>query len=123
MLGTVALLWHLFFPVEHKRAGGAVTKLGIWFLMISFGASVGYTIIDGASLVISRVQFLLSDRLRLPKQGVQVGGVAARRSSSWPVLDAEFRPGGTPRTILDSPEAAAAARENSRPVGTFENPR
>lgn len=67
MVGTVAVLWYFFFSVEHKRTGGAISKLGIWFLMISFGASFGYTVMGRVSLLIGRVQFLLFDWLKLPK--------------------------------------------------------
>ena len=67
MVGTVAVLWYFFFSVEHKRVGGVVSKLGIWFLMISFGASFGYTVMGRVSLLIGRVQFLLFDWLKLPK--------------------------------------------------------
>lgn len=67
MVGTVAVLWYFFFSVEHKRAGGAISKLGIWFLMISFGASFGYTVMGRVSLLIGRVQFLLFEWLKLPK--------------------------------------------------------
>jgi hypothetical protein len=67
MVGTVAVLWYFFFSVEHKGAGGVVSKLGIWFLMISFGASFGYTVMGRVSLLIGRVQFLLFEWLKLPK--------------------------------------------------------
>jgi len=42
-----------------------VSKVGIWFLMVSFGASFGYTIMGRLSLLIGRVQFLLDDWLHL----------------------------------------------------------
>ena len=67
LVGTVSVLWYFFFSVEHKRAGGVVSKVGIWFLMISFGASFGYTVMGRVSLLIGRVQFLLFEWLKLPK--------------------------------------------------------
>lgn len=67
MAGTVAVLWYFFFSVEHKRVGGAVSKLGILFLMVSFGASFGYTVMGRVSLLIGRVQFLLFEWLKIPK--------------------------------------------------------
>ncbi|MFB3893541.1 MAG: hypothetical protein ACE15C_16130 [Phycisphaerae bacterium] len=67
MVGTVAVLWYFFFSVAHKRVGGAFSRLGIWFLMVSFGASFGYTVMGRVSLLIGRVQFLLFDWLNLPK--------------------------------------------------------
>ena len=67
LVGTVAVLWYFFFSVEHKRAGGALSKLGILFLMICFGASFGYTVMGRVSLLIGRVQFLLYEWLKLPR--------------------------------------------------------
>ncbi len=67
MVGTVAVLWYFFFSVEHKRAGGALSKLGILFLMVSFGASFGYTVMGRVSLLIGRVQFLLFEWLKIPR--------------------------------------------------------
>jgi hypothetical protein len=66
LLGTVAVLFYFFFSIEHKRASGVISKIGIWFLMVSFGASFGYTVMGRVSLLIGRVQFLLFDWLRLP---------------------------------------------------------
>jgi uncharacterized membrane protein YcjF (UPF0283 family) len=37
---------------------GAVAKVGIWILMIGFGASFGYTVMARISLFINRLQFL-----------------------------------------------------------------
>ena len=67
MVGTVSVLWYFFFSVEHKRASGAVSKLGIWFLMVAFGASFGYTVMGRVSLLIGRVQFLLFEWLKIPQ--------------------------------------------------------
>ena len=61
LAGTVSVLFYFFFSVEHKGAGGAVSTVGIWFLMISFGASFGYTVMGRISLLIGRVEFLLKD--------------------------------------------------------------
>ncbi len=65
MLGTVAVLFYFFFSVEHKKLGSAVSKIGIWFLMVSFGASFGYTVMGRLSLLIGRVNFLLNDWLNI----------------------------------------------------------
>jgi len=63
LVGTVCVLFYFFFSVEHKGAGGAVSRVGIWFLMISFGASFGYTVMARVSLLIGRVQFLIEEWL------------------------------------------------------------
>jgi len=65
MVGVVSVLIYFFFSVEHTGAVGVVSKVGIWFLMVSFGASFGYTIMGRLSLLIGRVQFLLDDWLHL----------------------------------------------------------
>jgi len=66
LIGTVTVLFYFFFSVEHRGAGGAVSRVGIWFLMVSFGASFGYTVMARVSLFIGRAQFLLSKWLGIP---------------------------------------------------------
>ena len=63
MIGVVAVLVYFYFSVEHTGAVGAVSRVGIWFLMIAFGASFGFTIMARISLLIGRMQFLLGDWL------------------------------------------------------------
>jgi hypothetical protein len=63
LVGVVAVLVYFFFSVEHTGVVGKVSRVGIWFLMISFGASFGYTIMARLSLLIGRVNFLLNDWL------------------------------------------------------------
>lgn len=65
LVGVVSVLVYFFFSVEHTGAVGKVSRLGIWFLMISFGASFGYTIMARLSLLIGRMRFLLDDWLHL----------------------------------------------------------
>jgi len=64
-LGVITGLLYFFFSKEHKGALGGAAKVGIWFLMISFGASFGYTVMSRMSLLIGRVLFLLKDWLHL----------------------------------------------------------
>ena len=63
MVGLVTSLLFFFYSREHKGALGASARLGIWFLMISFGAAYGYTVMSRVSLLIGRFQFLLEDVL------------------------------------------------------------
>ncbi|MBM3278383.1 MAG: hypothetical protein FJY95_09915 [Candidatus Handelsmanbacteria bacterium] len=65
LIGVVSVLIYFFFSVEHTGVVGRVSRVGIWFLMVSFGASFGYTIMARLSLLIGRVSFLLSDWLHL----------------------------------------------------------
>ena len=67
LTGTVAVLFYFFFSVEHKRIGGALSRVGVWFLMVAFGASFGYTVMGRLSLLIGRVRFLLFEWLKLPQ--------------------------------------------------------
>ena len=61
IIGTLSSLIYFFFSKEHKGAIGGVAKLGIWFLMIGFGATFGYTVMARLSLFIGRVLFILKD--------------------------------------------------------------
>jgi len=63
LLGVVSVLFYFFFSIEHKGTRGRISQIGIWFLMISFGASFGYTVMGRMSLLIGRIQFLLKDWL------------------------------------------------------------
>jgi hypothetical protein len=55
---TVCSLIYFFFSKEHKGMFGGMAKVGIYTLMIGFGASFGYTVMARISLFIQRVQFL-----------------------------------------------------------------
>lgn len=61
--GVLSTLVYFYFSKEHKGVLGATARVGIWFIMISFGASFGYTVMGRVSLLIGRVQFLISDWL------------------------------------------------------------
>ena len=65
VVGVLAVLVYFFFSAEHKGAMGSVSRLGIWFLMVSFGAAFGYTIMGRVSILIGRVNFLLTQWLGL----------------------------------------------------------
>ncbi|MCJ7457542.1 MAG: hypothetical protein MUP17_00945 [candidate division Zixibacteria bacterium] len=65
VIGTFSGLIYFFFSKEHKGAFGGLAKLGIWFLMLSFGASFGYTVMSRMSLLIGRMDFLLGTWLGL----------------------------------------------------------
>jgi hypothetical protein len=65
VIGVLAVLVYFFFSAEHKGVVGGVGRLGIWFLMVSFGAAFGYTIMGRVSILIGRVIFLVDDWLGL----------------------------------------------------------
>jgi hypothetical protein len=64
-LGTFTGLIYFFFSKEHKGAFGAASRVGIWVLMITFGASFGYTVMGRISLLVGRITFLFRDWLGL----------------------------------------------------------
>ncbi|MEK7348186.1 MAG: hypothetical protein AABZ94_04890 [Candidatus Eisenbacteria bacterium] len=63
VIGVITTLVFFFFSKEHKGALGGTARIGIYFLMVSFGASYGYTVMARISLLIGRVMFLLRDWL------------------------------------------------------------
>lgn len=63
LFGTVAALIYFFFSMSHEGVTGRVATVGIWVLMIGFGASFGYTVMARISLLIGRVLFILRDWL------------------------------------------------------------
>jgi len=65
LIGFLTVLAYFFFSAPHRGIHGIGARVGIWFLMVAFGASFGYTVMARVSLLISRVQFLLRDWLHL----------------------------------------------------------
>jgi hypothetical protein len=61
VIGVLSTLIYFYFSKEHKGALGVTARVGIWFIMISFGAHFGYTVMGRVSLLIGRVQFLIED--------------------------------------------------------------
>ncbi|MEP0814083.1 MAG: hypothetical protein HRF49_05400 [bacterium] len=64
MIGTFCVLVYFFFSIEHRGVVLSVSRVGIWVLMITFGAAFGYTVMARMSLLIGRTQFLLFDWLK-----------------------------------------------------------
>jgi len=64
VIGVITTLIYFYFSKEHKGPLGLAAKIGIWFMMVSFGASFGYTVMARISLFIGRVYFLLHEWLR-----------------------------------------------------------
>ena len=62
-VGVFAGLVYFFFSREHRGAFGAVSRVGIFFLMVTFGAAFGFTVMGRISLLIGRMSFLLFDWL------------------------------------------------------------
>ena len=65
-VGVTTGLIYFFFSKEHKGIiFGSGARIGISFLMVTFGAAFGYTVMARISLLIGRLHFLLFEWLRL----------------------------------------------------------
>ena len=64
VIGVLFVLIYFYFSAEHKGVVGGVSRVGIWFLMISFGAAFGYTVMGRISLLIGRMVFLVNEWAR-----------------------------------------------------------
>ncbi|HWL06970.1 MAG TPA: hypothetical protein VNQ76_01010 [Planctomicrobium sp.] len=65
IVSVIATLVYFFFSVEHKGIVGRVSQVGVWVLMMTFGAAFGYTVMGRIALFASRVEFLFADWLHL----------------------------------------------------------
>jgi Kef-type K+ transport system membrane component KefB len=59
IVGVLTGLFYFFFSVEHKGALKVVSRIGIYFLMIYFGASFGFAVMGRISLLIGRFNDLI----------------------------------------------------------------
>ena len=63
VVGVLSVLTYFFFSVDHKGAVGRTARVGIWFLMISFGSAFGLTVMGRITLLLQRFEFLFTDWL------------------------------------------------------------
>jgi len=66
-LAVITTLSYFFFSREHKGALGTSAKIGVFFMMLFFGATFGYTVMSRVTLLIGRAQFLLGDFIGIIK--------------------------------------------------------
>lgn len=59
LVGVVTVLVYFFFSVEHRGPIQVSARIGIYFLMVNFGAGFGYTVMARMSLVIGRFDDLI----------------------------------------------------------------
>jgi hypothetical protein len=59
LIGVVSVLFYFFFSVEHSGVARRIARVGIYFLMVSFGAAFGYTVMARMSLLIGRFDELI----------------------------------------------------------------
>jgi hypothetical protein len=72
----MAGLVYFYFSVEQSGVVGRVSRVGVWVLMIGFGASFGYTVQGRISLAIGRALDVLG-RDKDPRLAEQIGGGVA----------------------------------------------
>ena len=60
LVGVISGLVYFFFSKEHKGVVGKISKIGIYFLMIKFGASFGFAVMGRISLLIGRFEDLIN---------------------------------------------------------------
>jgi hypothetical protein len=63
LVGVFTVLIFFFFSLEHKKTIGSISRVGLFFIMVGFGAAFGYTVMARISLLIGRFQFLINDFL------------------------------------------------------------
>lgn len=63
LVGILTCLVYFFFSVEHRGVVGKAANVGTWFLMITFGAAFGYTVMGRIALLAIRLEFLFDDWL------------------------------------------------------------
>tara|TARA_Y100000994_G_C15678871_1_gene436929 strand:+ start:982 stop:1734 length:753 start_codon:yes stop_codon:yes gene_type:complete len=59
LIGVISGLVYFFFSKEHKGVLGKVSRIGVYFLMIKFGASFGFAVMGRISLLIGRLEELI----------------------------------------------------------------
>lgn len=59
LVGVITVLFYFFFSIEHTGPVQVAARTGIMFLMISFGAAFGYTVMARMSLLIGRLGDLI----------------------------------------------------------------
>ena len=65
VVGVITTILYFYFSREFKGKSHYILRIGIVFIMVSFGASFGYTVMARISLLIGRIFFLLSDWLHI----------------------------------------------------------
>jgi hypothetical protein len=65
LVGVICALVYFLFSVQHKGVVGGAARVGVWYLMITFGASFGFTVMGRIALLAARFEFLFDDWLWL----------------------------------------------------------
>jgi hypothetical protein len=65
LVGVICSLAYFLFSVQHRGVVGGAARVGVWYLMITFGAAFGMTVMGRIALLAARCEFLLDDWLWL----------------------------------------------------------
>ncbi|QDV52106.1 hypothetical protein [Gimesia fumaroli] len=63
IVGVLSCMVYFFFSIEHEGIVKYISRLGVWFLMVTFGASFAYTVMGRIALLSGRLNFLFNDWL------------------------------------------------------------
>jgi len=80
VLGLCACLLHFYFSTPHNKPMRAISRIGILTLMLSFGASFGFTVMGRISLAIGRAEALLG--LDQPNSLIKLGSMEVHRMTA-----------------------------------------
>jgi hypothetical protein len=67
VIGVICTLIYFYFSSVHKGIVKIGARVGVVFIMVAFGASFGYTVMARISLLIGRLNFLVTDWLHIVK--------------------------------------------------------
>lgn len=80
LLALLAGLLYFYFSIAHRGAIGGLSRIGVWILMIGFGASFGWTVQGRIALAIGRAQHVRGTFLGA-EDAAQIHGEAAALAS------------------------------------------
>ncbi|MCA9016279.1 MAG: hypothetical protein KDA77_13185, partial [Planctomycetaceae bacterium] len=63
IVGVLSCMVYFFFSIEHEGVVKQISRLGVWFLMVTFGASFAYTVMGRIALLSGRLDFLFNNWL------------------------------------------------------------
>lgn len=76
LLGLLTSLLYFYFSVAHTGVIGRVSRIGVWVLMIGFGASFGFTVQGRIALAIGRAQDIMGRTID-PSDAARIHGPIA----------------------------------------------
>jgi hypothetical protein len=65
VIGVATVMVYFFYTRPDNKPARAVSQTGVYFLMVFFGATFGYTVTSRLTLLIGRLEFLLGDFLHI----------------------------------------------------------